>query len=189
MKSKLTKAVLSLALAVSLIALAAPVFASGSARAQTSGLGLRWLGVGGPMTGVKTAADVLGMTLEDLLKAKSEGKTILQIAQEKGLTREELVAKIEETLKAKIEALVSEGKIDQATADKVLANLTQRIDAMLDKVCSCPGCGLQGLKQNQGQKQTTLSGKGAPVGLRQNGTRSALQGTSHQGHADRGQGR
>lgn len=165
MKSKLTRTVLTLALAVSLVAVAVPAFARGNT--QPLGLGLRWLGVGGPGTGIKIASQVLGMSEEDLLSAKASGKTVLQLAEEKGLTKEQLVAKIVEVRKAQIQALVTEGKIDQATADKILANLTDRVNAMIDNVCTgqcVGGCQGQGLGQRKGQGPRQGLGQGAGQG-------------------------
>jgi len=165
MKRNMLVLVVALTVMASLLLVTVPAFA----RPQNSPLGfcLRWLGSGGPQSGLEAAAAVLGMSTEDILEAKSQGKTILDLAQAKGLTKDELVARIVEARKAEIQALVNEGKIDQTTADRAMAQISERVSAMVERACdgSCAGLGRRGTVQGTGNRRD-CSGRGYVQGTK-----------------------
>ncbi|MBE3519409.1 MAG: DUF2680 domain-containing protein [Firmicutes bacterium] len=105
------------------------------------GSGTRGLGIGGPRAGLKDAAEVLGMTVDEILTAKSKGKTLAQVAAEEGITPEVLVEKILALRKAKLDALVQEGKITQEQANLALEAMKKNIEAMINESCqgNCAG--------------------------------------------------
>ncbi len=74
---------------------------------------------------VTQEASVLGITVEEMKAYWAQGKTVQEIATEKGLTKEQLQTKMEAVREAKmtasIKVLVDKGIITQAQADTRLA--------------------------------------------------------------------
>lgn len=69
-------------------------------------------------------AQLLGISVDDVKNAWAQGKTIIQIAQERGITKEQLQQKIKDMktrqLKAQLQVLVDKGVITQSQADQRL---------------------------------------------------------------------
>lgn len=69
-------------------------------------------------------AQILGMSVDDLIDAWAEGKSLYKIAQERGITPSQLQKKMKdaktEELKTQLKALVDKGIITQAQTDKRL---------------------------------------------------------------------
>ncbi len=69
-------------------------------------------------------ASILGMSVQDLKTAWSEGKTIKQLAADRGISEATLQAKMQELrkaqMKADLQALVDKGVLTQAQADSRL---------------------------------------------------------------------
>lgn len=69
-------------------------------------------------------ADILGITIEELKNYWTEGKTLQQIAQEKGITQDQLRTKMRDLqlqrIKDQLKILVDKGVITQGQADKRL---------------------------------------------------------------------
>jgi polyhydroxyalkanoate synthesis regulator phasin len=86
-------------------------------------------GRGGPGGGrdLTAAATALGMSEADLRTALDGGKTLAQIAGDKNVPVDSLVAKLVEAGKARIAKDVTDGRLTQAQADTILADLTERI--------------------------------------------------------------
>ena len=68
-------------------------------------------------------ADALGLTVDELQTATSEGKSVADLAEEKGIAIEELVAKLVEARKAELELLVNEGTLSQTQMETMLENM------------------------------------------------------------------
>ena len=91
------------------------------------GPGLR----GGPGGGLlasevlKTAATYLQMPLADLQTALKGGKTLAQVASDKGKTAAGLVTAITDAAKANLDAAVAAGWLTQKQADALLAGVTK----------------------------------------------------------------
>jgi len=70
-------------------------------------------------------AQILGISVDEVKNAWAQGKTMMQLAQEKGITEAQLQAKIKDArtaqLKIQLQTLVSSGVITQAQADQRLA--------------------------------------------------------------------
>ncbi len=66
-------------------------------------------------------AELLGVSVDEVKNAWAAGKTLEQLAQEKGITKDQLKTKMQELrnkeLSAQLQALVSKGVITQAQAD------------------------------------------------------------------------
>lgn len=123
-------------LAIPALAIAGVVVA-GSVSAAGPGMGGgKGMGMGGPMHGgfgggigdpdkfvehLTQEASVLGITLDEMKAYWAQGKTVQDIATDKGLTQEQLKVKMEAAAEAKatanLKALVDKGVITQAQAD------------------------------------------------------------------------
>lgn len=76
--------------------------------------------------GYQSLAGILKMSPEDFRAARRSGKTIQEIAKEKGLTVEQLQEQFLSMRKAQVQQLVKEGKITQEQADFCLQNMGNR---------------------------------------------------------------
>ncbi|MFH0852661.1 MAG: hypothetical protein V1845_03600 [bacterium] len=69
-------------------------------------------------------ADLLGISVDDIKNAWAEGKSLKTLAEEKGISQEQLQAKVKEArlqqIKSDLQTLVEKGVITQAQADKRL---------------------------------------------------------------------
>ncbi len=70
---------------------------------------------------------VTGLTPEQIMEQRKSGKSLVQIAQSKGVSEDKLIAAIMEPVKAKIAKRVSEGKISQEEANKILAKIEAKV--------------------------------------------------------------
>ncbi len=75
-------------------------------------------------------AQILGISVAELKEGWAQGKTMAQIAEDKGITNEQLKEKIKnamtEQMKTYLKTLVDKGVITQAQADKRLAYLSSQ---------------------------------------------------------------
>jgi hypothetical protein len=83
-------------------------------------------------------ASMLGVSVDDVKNAWAEGKSFENFATEKGITKEQLQAKMkakrDEMVKIQLATLVSKGVITQAQADKRLATMaSQKANGKLSK--------------------------------------------------------
>lgn len=91
----------------------------------------RMMGLGAGID-LQTAAQALGMTEADLQNELQGGKTLAQVAQEKGVATQTLVDALLAEPKADLAQQVTGGKITQAQADQILADLTDRIQTLIN---------------------------------------------------------
>lgn len=84
-------------------------------------------GHGGRGPGLATAATALGLSEADLRTALESGKTLAQVAQDRGVSVDTLVKALVDAEKARIAQQVTDGRIAQAQADERLADLTARV--------------------------------------------------------------
>lgn len=80
------------------------------------------------------AATYLGMTRADLVAALKSGKSLAQIAQSKGKSVDGLVAAIVAPAKARAARAVANGKLTQQRSDELIAKLTERVQALVQRV-------------------------------------------------------
>ena len=81
-----------------------------------------------------TAASVIGVTREELLgTALESGQTLAQVAQGKNISQATLVDRLVAAEKARIAAAVKAGRLTQAQADAMTANLTTRVTERVDE--------------------------------------------------------
>jgi polyhydroxyalkanoate synthesis regulator phasin len=79
------------------------------------------------------AADVLGLTNQQLMQELRNGKSLAQIGQEKNVSRDQLRAAILSESRVQLDEAVSGGKLTQQQADTIYNGLTQRIDQIIDR--------------------------------------------------------
>jgi hypothetical protein len=97
-------------------------------RGHGPGQGQVQRGPGGP----QVVADLLGMTPQDLRTELRSGKSLAQIAEAKGVSRDTLKAKILEAQKARLDAAVAAGRITADQAQQRMSQMSANVDKMLD---------------------------------------------------------
>jgi hypothetical protein len=135
-------------MAVSLLALAlaAPAMAQSSGDEGAGGLyqGL-CKGVGSM---AQSLAELFGMSTDELSQARQDGKTLNDLAEDKGLSEDQVLDTILQTRKQALQQAVEEGSLSQEQADSMLERMEGRMKNSLDQPagpgaggCSGPGGG------------------------------------------------
>ncbi len=104
-------------------------------------------------------ADKLGLTSDQLTAEVNSGKTISQIAAEKGISRADLVTALETAHKDSLAKAVTDGVITQVQADSILAQMSGRYDWMLDNM------GNGGMMGGQYGPSGMMNGQYGPGGM------------------------
>ncbi len=81
---------------------------------------------------VSIAADKLGMKLTELLTELQNGKSIADVAKEKGVDTQTIVDAYMAQVKEKLDEAVADGRITQKQADYQLQQIEQRVTDQLD---------------------------------------------------------
>lgn len=89
-------------------------------------------GGGGRGASLDVAATTLGVTEDDLKTALRDGKTIADIAAEKGVDVQTVIDALVADAKTRIAAEVTDGSITQDEADQRLESLTERITSFVN---------------------------------------------------------
>lgn len=79
----------------------------------------------------QTAAEILGLTTDEVRQGFMDGKSLNDLAAEQGVT--DLEAQLVTELTAGIQAKVDEGAITQEQADRLLENLAERVGNLVEK--------------------------------------------------------
>lgn len=82
---------------------------------------------------LKEVAKDLNMSPKDLLTELRSGKTINQVAQEKGVPSQTIVDDLVTKVDARVDKAVSEGKITQEQGDTIKAKAPERIAKLMDR--------------------------------------------------------
>ena len=153
---------------VSLIAVSASAFAqtplAGGGPGGRGGIG-GGMGLGGPQNSlVATAAQVFGMPQTDLVATLNSGKTIADVAKDKGVATEKILDAFIAARKTALDQSVASGRLTQAQADTMLATMKTNVAAQLsaafqprgygDGTGVCTGLGT-GMPQNRGPRWNT----------------------------------
>jgi lambda repressor-like predicted transcriptional regulator len=80
-----------------------------------------------PFHAAVNLADALGMTPQELRDALAEGQTIAELAEEQGMSLDELVEVLVAPALERTEQAVDNGRITQERADEMVENLSDRI--------------------------------------------------------------
>lgn len=120
------------------------------------GSGVR-MGMMGSMNTV--IADALGMTIEEFQAARKDEKSVADLAKEKGISVEELLAVMLESKKSNLEQLVKDGNLTQEQMDSMLENMRTMMKQAIERDTTGP---MQGRGKGMGyggrghqQTQTT----------------------------------
>ncbi|GFN23438.1 hypothetical protein [Thermanaeromonas sp. C210] len=70
-------------------------------------------------------ASILGMTPQELRDELRSGKTLEQLAAEKGLTLQGIKERLTEAVKGRLDQMVAQGKISREKADRIIERLQQ----------------------------------------------------------------
>ena len=84
-------------------------------------------------------ADLLGIDVDEMKDAWAEGKNFMEIAEEQGITQEQLQERMREArkeqLQAQLQAMVGNGVITQEQADQRLQIMEQRFENFEGRGC------------------------------------------------------
>jgi hypothetical protein len=145
--------------------------------AMGSGMMGRGAMMGGQVGMETEALALLNMSREQLIAERQAGKSLAQIAQAKGVSRETLVNTILAAKKADLDKLVAAGTLAQAQADQMYQNMQQSVPQAVDSTAAghmwqngagtmdpddCPmiGNGQPNTQQNSNPRNNTRPGRG-----------------------------
>ena len=116
----------------------------------------------------QAAADVLGITVEELRAEMEAGQTsILGVAEGRGLDPAQFTADVTAIVRADIEEALANGEIDQEMADRLLDDLDEHVANALasTRLKGGPGCDGQGEgtppADGSGSSESEAPGEGA----------------------------
>jgi hypothetical protein len=89
-------------------------------------------------------AKAFGITTDELYTELNSGKTLSELASEKGLDRAALVAELENAHQAGLAQAVTDGTLTQEQADAVLSQMAGRYEWMLDNMGTGAGYRMMG---------------------------------------------
>jgi polyhydroxyalkanoate synthesis regulator phasin len=100
------------------------------------GVGHGW--GGGGIRGVtpEAAAQVLGMTEDELLTELKDGKTLAEVAEAQGMSVDAFETALLDQVQAQLDELVTDGTLTQAQADEQF----QRVEENIDDIVNAEGC-------------------------------------------------
>jgi hypothetical protein len=129
----------------------------------------QWMASSGGMHALvlNAVAQKLGMSSDELTKALNSGKTITQLAADKGISRADLVTTLETAHKDSLSQAVSKGILTQAQADAMLKQMAGRYEWMLDNM------GTNGMMGGQYGAGGMMSGRYGNGGCFGNGNNSS----------------
>lgn len=129
------------------------------------------MGMRGGVSIVSVAAEKLGMTVDELVKAMGTDKSIADVAKEKGVDVAVIVDAVVAERAAQLKTLVADGRITQERADTMLASLREQVQKQLESKIPA-GCG-----SHQGYRQEFPQGgfRGSPPSDK---TEDSTEGTS-----------
>jgi len=128
-------------------------------------------------------SQLLGISQSELIAARQAGKSMVQIASEKGMTEQNLIESITAQRNAQIDQLVQDGKMTQEQAGLCKQNIGQQIKSNISRTnigpnrTGVPGQGQgKALKSGANQRQAA-AGMGAGRGAGRGAGYRATNGT------------
>jgi polyhydroxyalkanoate synthesis regulator phasin len=101
------------------------------------------------------AADILHLSKDDLKTKLQSGQSLADIATAQNVDPADLQAQIKTSITSQVDQALSDGKISQDTHDRILQNLDQRLDKIINhKGGTGPGANFRGRFGPKGQNQT-----------------------------------
>jgi hypothetical protein len=105
---------------------------TGESMGKRAGMGMMGGMMGGMMNSMdEVISEELGMKVDEFQAARLEGKTVAEIAEEKGVTVKELVKVLIDSRKSELSQFVKEGKLTQEQLDNMLKNMETRMEQTL----------------------------------------------------------
>jgi len=100
------------------------------------------------------AAELLGMTPEEIREQRQAGKSLVEIARDRGIDEATLINAIMAEKRETIQKLVTEGTMTQAEADARLAQIQERVTLAVNRTMTGPPewAGASGRWQNGTEK-------------------------------------
>lgn len=155
---------LIVAVAVLALALAAPAVARTANDPNQTG----W--VGGLCRGLgsmaESLAELFGMSTGELADARAEGKSLADIADDKGVSEDEVLDTMLEQRREALQQAVEDGRLTQEQADAMLQRMESRAKDRLDDPSTDPqsrgGCGIAGPDGGSGAGGCGGYGPGGP---------------------------
>jgi len=92
-------------------------------------------------------ATLLGMTAAEIQTARQAGKSLVVIADSKGVGEDKLISTILDAKKADLAKLVGEGKLTQVQADLMVEHMQTQVKTMVERTTVGPMQGRQGMGQ------------------------------------------
>jgi len=86
----------------------------------------------------QAAAQVLGVSVDELKSELGQGKSLAQVAQEKGLSVEGFRSGLLEAVGQQLNQLVEQGRLTQQQADALKQAIENNIDAIINAQGPCP---------------------------------------------------
>ncbi len=83
---------------------------------------------------IAATAQVLNVEPQAVIEQLKAGQSLAQIAQAKGVSRDALKSGIISFEQQKLQQAVQSGRLTQPQADKIIQNLTEHLDEIIDKV-------------------------------------------------------
>ncbi len=122
-------------------------------------------GAGWGSSAVTQALEKLtGMKSEDVIAQRQAGKSVVQIAKEKGVAEDAVVKEVLAARKASLDEAVKAGRITQERADYMLNNMTERVKDGLNRTETGPR-GDAGRMGGQSQRGTGQFSQGMGPGM------------------------
>jgi polyhydroxyalkanoate synthesis regulator phasin len=111
---------------------------------------------------MKSAADVLGLTPEELMTQLRDGKSLAEVATAQGVGVDKLKADLLAQVKTELDTAVSDGKITQSQADEMYSRTGNNIDTIINATGpfrgGCPGGPGPGAEMTPGSSENAMPG-------------------------------
>ncbi len=114
-----------------------------------------------PFRGVDQVAELLGLTVGEIVSELEQGMSLAQIAEANGVTAAELAATLLAGIEEHVAQAVADGKIDEARAEEILANAAEKIDMLINHEGSV-SCQRPYRPQHEGGFASPTDGDAAP---------------------------
>jgi hypothetical protein len=123
--------------------------------------------------GMDDAAEkLLGMTQAEIQAARLAGKSLVELAQTKGVSKDALIRAILDEHKADLAKLVVDGKMTQAQADAMISRMQEQVKLMVERTGTGPMWQNQpGQGQGQPNSAPMMQRQGSQGGQREFGRR------------------
>lgn len=123
-------AIAALTIALMVTAVVGLAFATEKTNPASSAVSGFCRGFGGSMMG--TISEVLGMSPADIRAERQNGRSLSDIAKEKGVAKDTLLEKMLDAKKGQLDERVKAGYLTQEQADQILKNFKEGINKGID---------------------------------------------------------